>query len=407
MSKDTDSSVAVEHVSYSYPGSAFNLNDISLAIGSGSRFAIVGPNGCGKTTLLKIIGGHLAPDAGRILVGATDITRLSAASRPMVTVFQDLALFPHLNVRQNVAYGIQFKCHKRKAEALAEAETWLERFGLKNESGRLPVELSLGTQQRVAIARAIATGQRVILLDEPTSSLDTIEKRRLAKYILSAADKHWFSTMVMVSHDLAFASSLCDDFAILKQGELVAQGSVARFYRDPVDCWTAAYLDTHNVIPGQVDDQLLFHPTGLPRSSVSVPGDQQSLNGARCFALCRPDDIHLDPGGPSDALTLDCSVVDVRFRSCVVSVGVRCGDHLLRAELMPRDVPAAVRPGDTIPVWIMRSAFRFLPWPGYDPSFEELVTSLQPASASTEASPDARHDRIAMPAELETEGDLR
>src|ERR1017187_1325954 len=146
--------------------------------------------------------------------------RLSAASRPMVTVFQDVALFPHLNVRQNVAYGIQFKCHKRKAEALAEAETWLERFGLKNESGRLPVELSLGTQQRVAIARAIATGQRVILLDEPTSSLDTIEKRRLAKYILSAADKHWFSTMVMVSHDLAFASSLCDDFAILKQGEL-------------------------------------------------------------------------------------------------------------------------------------------------------------------------------------------
>jgi len=194
------------------------IANINLKIKRGEFITLLGPSGCGKTTTLNLIGGFLKPDRGEILMAGKDISRLPPELRPVSTVFQNYALFPHLNVLENVAYGIRFYRKYPKKKALKAAQEYLNLVGLMDYEKSNIGNLSGGQQQRVALARSLATGAEVLLLDEPLSNLDVALRNRLRKELKELQRKTGV-TMVFVTHDQEEALSLSDRLVVMEHGK--------------------------------------------------------------------------------------------------------------------------------------------------------------------------------------------
>ncbi|WP_233157224.1 MULTISPECIES: ABC transporter ATP-binding protein [Amycolatopsis] len=260
------------------------LSEVDLTVGRGETLALLGPSGSGKSTALKAIAGFVRPSAGRVLLDGADITDLPPSRRGLGVVVQNYALFPHLRVADNVAFGLRARRLPR-AEVRERVRETLELVGMAGYARRYPRELSGGQQQRVAIARALAIRPPVLLLDEPLSALDAALREDMVAELLRLRAELPDTTLIRVTHDQGEALALADRIAVMRDAKLVEAGPSGRLYHRPSREFTASFLGAANLIPVELvrhdgDDLVTVRLGGreLPAGPVTgVPGGAVAL----------------------------------------------------------------------------------------------------------------------------------
>ena len=247
-----DGSVTLRGLNKSY-GERVVVNDVSLEIRAGEFFSLLGPSGCGKTTTLRMIGGFEIPDSGQVLIDDRDVTNDEPEVRPLNTVFQNYALFPHLKVYENVAFGLRFEksasvSTKTEKERVMEA---LDLVALGAFGDRRVHQLSGGEQQRVALARALVLEPSVLLLDEPLGALDAQLRARL-QIELASLQRQIGITFIYVTHDQHEAFTMSDRIGVMRDGKLIQVGDPREIYETPVSIDVARFIGAANLIPGKV-----------------------------------------------------------------------------------------------------------------------------------------------------------
>ena len=270
------------------------LDDVSLDIRRGEFFTLLGPSGCGKTTLLRLIAGFEMPTGGTILLDGVDITTLPPNRRPVNTVFQSYALFPHLTVAQNVAFGLEM-LGKPKPEVKARTERMLALVKLEAMAGRKTSQLSGGQQQRVALARALAPQPKVLLLDEPLSALD-LKLRKEMQIELKRLQTETGITFVFVTHDQEEALTMSDRIGVMSQGKLQQVGTAKDIYTRPVNRFVADFIGETNFLTGTAEAGGVRLATG---DVIEVEGLKPIDMGRPHTVIVRPEQLRLgavEPG---------------------------------------------------------------------------------------------------------------
>jgi spermidine/putrescine transport system ATP-binding protein len=294
-------------------GSFAALDGVSLVIRRGEFISLLGPSGCGKTTLLRLIAGLDLPDAGRILIGGHDAVELPAHRRPVNTVFQSYALFPHLSVQDNVAFGLRMKKVSSFDIAKRVAKV-LEMVEITELASRKPAQLSGGQKQRVALARAIVNEPELLLLDEPLAALD-LKLRRQLQTELRALQRRLGITFVFVTHDQDEALAMSDRIALLNAGRIEQLGAAANLYEQPRTRFVAQFLGSCNLLEGTVRAQhgdALRVETKLGEVLVNHPRVLPAV-GHRCTLGFRPEKVVFAADG-ANANTF-CAVIHSRIYS--------------------------------------------------------------------------------------------
>jgi putative spermidine/putrescine transport system ATP-binding protein len=328
-------SIAVElqQVSRHY-GSVRAVDGVSLAIEDGEFFSMLGPSGSGKTTCLRLVAGFDLPGAGRILLHGKDASALPPYERDVNTVFQDYALFPHLSVLENVAYGLRVKGVDRRTRT-RDAEAALEQVALGGLGTRRPGELSGGQRQRVALARALVNQPRVLLLDEPLGALD-LKLREQMQTELKRLQRRLGITFVYVTHDQGEALSMSDRVAVFNSGRLEQVDTPRNLYARPRTAFVAGFVGTANVLEGEL---------------------ARRLAGADHPVSIRPEHIRL--GAPdSGQVGVTGRVVDVQFHGPVSRYEVDVEGITLSVSVRNDDGAEAVgpRPGERVQLaWARRA----------------------------------------------------
>ncbi|MFT4228857.1 MAG: ABC transporter ATP-binding protein [Microbacterium sp.] len=237
----------LEGIRKTFPGFTA-IEELDLLIPAGSFFALLGPSGCGKTTTLRLVAGLEEPTAGRILIGGEDVTAVKPFKRPVNTVFQSYALFPHMSVLDNVAFGLK---RRKVADAVGKAHEALRLVELDHLASRRPAQLSGGQQQRVALARAVVNRPALLLLDEPLGALD-LKLRRQMQLELKAIQGEVGLTFLHVTHDQEEAMTMADTVAVMNHGRIEQLGSPQELYELPRTGFVAAFLGQSNLIPATV-----------------------------------------------------------------------------------------------------------------------------------------------------------
>jgi len=278
------------------------LKNITMSVDEGSLAVILGPSGCGKTTTLKIIAGLLRPDRGKVFFDSVDVTNIPPRLRDVGMVFQNLALFPHMTVEENIAYGLKARRWdderiKRRVKEL------IELLHLEGLERRLPRQLSGGQQQRVALARALAPNPRLLLLDEPLRNLDANLRDELL-WEIKRLQEELGTTTIYVTHDQSEAFQLADKVFIMKNGTIVQQGSPEEVYRKPVDSFVARFLG-YNVlnIPYEIKESTFLYRLSEDGRNFIELKDKGLL-------AIRPEDLRLGSDSPP---YLEGRVVGVRY----------------------------------------------------------------------------------------------
>jgi spermidine/putrescine transport system ATP-binding protein len=290
-----DPTVRLERVSKLF-GELVAVKELDLDIGRGEFFTMLGPSGCGKTTTLRMVAGFEQPTAGRVLIEGSDVAGLPSYKRPTNTVFQSYALFPHLSVRDNVAFGLRRK-KVPKDEIAQRVESELERVGLAAEINRRPNQLSGGQQQRVALARALVNLPKVLLLDEPLGALD-LKLRKELQLELKGIQRDVGITFVYVTHDQEEALTMSDRIAVMSNGVVEQVDTPENVYERPATTFVAGFIGVSNLMPGTVTSAtggrgMIRLDTGLEVES-RVDG---LATGERCHAVVRPEKLRItDPG---------------------------------------------------------------------------------------------------------------
>jgi spermidine/putrescine transport system ATP-binding protein len=290
-----DPTVRLERVSKHF-GELVAVKELDLDIGRGEFFTMLGPSGCGKTTTLRMVAGFEQPTAGRVLIEGSDVAGLPSYKRPTNTVFQSYALFPHLSVRDNVAFGLRRK-KVPKDEIAQRVESELERVGLAAEINRRPNQLSGGQQQRVALARALVNLPKVLLLDEPLGALD-LKLRKELQLELKGIQRDVGITFVYVTHDQEEALTMSDRIAVMSNGVVEQVDTPENVYERPATTFVAGFIGVSNLMPGTVTSAtggrgMIRLDTGLEVES-RVDG---LATGERCHAVVRPEKLRItDPG---------------------------------------------------------------------------------------------------------------
>ena len=291
-----------------YYGDFAAVDDLSLTVPDGSFFALLGPSGCGKTTTLRMIAGLEEPSQGTIQIGSTDITTEKPYRRNVNTVFQNYALFPHLSIFENVAFGLRRRGIKDVKEEVEKALNLVE---LGHLSGRKPSQLSGGQQQRIAVARAIVNRPEVLLLDEPLGALD-LKLRRQMQIELKRIQMEVGITFIHVTHDQEEAMTMADTIAVMNQGKIEQMGSATDLYESPKTAFVANFLGQCNLIKGKVQSRAggkavvtaKSHTFEVPLSRVSTESDSVLLG-------VRPEKLRLDDRGANSIK--ECVVMDRSF----------------------------------------------------------------------------------------------
>ncbi len=305
--------VAIRGVTHRF-GETVALRNVTLSIGAGRFAVLLGPSGCGKTTLLSVLGGFLFPTEGRILIGGRDVTNLPAARRPTTTVFQDYALFPHMTLGANVAFGLRMRGMPR-AERDRRAAEMLRLVGLEGAFERMPHQLSGGQRQRVALARALAVEPDVLLLDEPLGALD-LKLRRQMQEELKAIQRRVGTTFVHVTHDQEEAMAIADQIVVMNAGRVMDQGPPEQVYLRPRSRFSAAFMGEANFVEVVARREggtiLLDTPFGACRMPETVCGGDLPAAGA--VELCfRPEHVAIGTP-PAAAIDLgEGSLRDIAF----------------------------------------------------------------------------------------------
>lgn len=324
------------------------VDGIDLRIRRGEVFSLLGPSGCGKTTLLRMIAGLDQPDAGRIFLQGQDLTRLPAHRRPVNTVFQNYALFPHLSVAQNIGFGLQ-AAKRPKPEITREVGRMLELMRLSGYGSKRPAQLSGGEKQRVAIARALVNQPLVLLLDEPLAALD-LKLRQHLLLELRTLHAQVDTTFIYVTHDQGEAMSLSHRIAVLHDGKVEQTGTPREIYEHPLTSQVAAFIGDTNFLP------VHYTQPGSPFWKCEVPGigilhtTPPRQAGSKFFKISlRPEKIRISrnkTGTGPDLNAIPATITDEVYFGTHTLCMAEAGGHRLVFSL-PKEPPLPAR-GDRI-----------------------------------------------------------
>jgi spermidine/putrescine transport system ATP-binding protein len=285
------SSVELCHVTKRF-GDFAAVDDLSLELAQGEFFTLLGPSGCGKTTTLRMIAGFERPDEGEIRIEGSDVAQLPPHKRPTNTVFQSYALFPHLTVEANVAFGLKRK-KVSKGEISERVAAELERVGLAAEAKRKPAQLSGGMQQRVALARALVNLPKVLLLDEPLGALD-LKLRKGLQVELKRIQREVGITFVYVTHDQEEALTMSDRIAVMNRGRIEQVAPPEDVYERPATTFVAGFIGVSNLMPATVASSGRVRLASGPELATETGG---LSTGEQCAAVVRPEKLRVDPAG--------------------------------------------------------------------------------------------------------------
>ncbi|GAW37310.1 spermidine/putrescine import ATP-binding protein PotA [Roseovarius sp. A-2] len=317
------------------------VKPLSLEIRQGELFSLLGPSGCGKTTTLRMIAGFEQPSAGRIRIGADDVTGDPAHRRNFGMVFQNLALFPHLTVNQNVAFGLEMR-RVAKTERKKRVSHALDLVSLGHLGDRYPAELSGGQQQRVALARAIIFEPEVLLLDEPLSALDKMLRDQMQIEIRELQQRLGITT-VFVTHDQEEALTMSDRVAVMQDGKLLQVGSPRDIYDRPQTEFVATFLGAANLLEGKVlgvQGRDVEVQIGDQHTRATLPEGQNLKAGDKVKLSLRPERIRLDEGGP-----LQATVRSVVFQGATCRIDLTFMGQDITA-ILPSEAVRGLAPGD-------------------------------------------------------------
>jgi spermidine/putrescine transport system ATP-binding protein len=340
------------------------VRGIDLDIPAGEFFSLLGPSGCGKTTTLRMIAGFERPDAGRILLDGRDLSGDAPHHRPVNTVFQSYALFPFLDVAQNVAFGLKYQKLDRRETARRVGRA-LELTRMSDFARRRPAQLSGGQQQRVALARALVLEPRVLLLDEPLGALDA-QLRRQLQLELRALQREVGITFVYVTHDQEEALTMSDRIAVLADGRVEQVGRPEQIYAAPATTYVAAFLGSANIFDAEVvtSDGPAATCTVLD-TTVGARADAPLPPGPAAVVI-RPERIALlpaDAAAPPESNVLRGTVQDVVYLGAATHVHVQLAQGaVLTVEVANSDGPSSVRfaPGAAVQCVCSPDAVRLL-----------------------------------------------
>ena len=329
MDKDkavSDKAVEVRGVSKHF-GTYQALKSVSFDIGENEFFTMLGPSGCGKTTLLRMLAGFESPDQGAILLHGREVTSIPPHKRRVNTVFQSYALFPHMTLEQNVAYGLE-NLGWARAKIRARAGEMLERVHMSAMAGRKPGQLSGGQRQRVALARALAPEPEILLLDEPLSALD-LKLRQAMRDELRNLQRDTGITFVFVTHDQEEALDMSDRIAVLGAGEVQQIGTPTAIYEEPVNRFVADFVGETNFL----DVEVLETREGLatvrsPLGVFEAPATAR-LQPGRATLSIRPEKINL--GDQAQGITLPARVISQNYMGGFTHYTLEAGGVSLRA----------------------------------------------------------------------------
>jgi putative spermidine/putrescine transport system ATP-binding protein len=313
-------------------GQVVALDGLDLTIEPGELVVLLGPSGCGKTTTLRLLAGLEDADRGQITVGGKDITHLPASKRDMGMVFQAYSLFPHMTVRENVAFGLRLR-RVSKAERDRRAVEMLELVGLSEQAGRYAHQLSGGQQQRVALARALAIEPQVLLLDEPLSALDAKVRAQLRDQIRRIQLEVGITTL-FVTHDQEEALAIADRVGVMQGGRIEQLGPPTEIYSRPATAFVAEFVGLTNRLAGTVSGTAVtVRGRDLPLVDLSTPPGPVT-------ALVRPEAVTLASQGAEESGPLTGTVIAVTFLGATSRVTVDLGDTTILAQLPTSDATA-------------------------------------------------------------------
>ncbi len=347
-------------------GTQVAVDNVSLSIRQGEIFSLLGPSGCGKTTLLRICAGFERPDSGRVFLDGQDITDLPPNRRRVNLVFQNYALFPHLTVRENIAFGLRAAGMDRR-RIHQEVDRMLALIQLEAHEAKKPGQLSGGQKQRVALARALVNCPQVLLLDEPLAALDLKLRQRMLLELDAIHDEVGI-TFLYVTHDQEEAMGLSDRIAVMHRGVVEQTGTPAEIYEAPVSSFVAAFIGDTNFFQGtvqQVDgDYSLLRIDGFP--AVRCFNDRPRRAGDPVYLSLRPEKLEISRDGSSPPIdsnnVVEGTVEDLVYLGSATKYWVRVQDHRLvvlrqhRRFLFDEGIP---------PTWGDRVLVRWHPDDGY------------------------------------------
>jgi spermidine/putrescine transport system ATP-binding protein len=312
--------IVLERVSKGFAGQAA-VRDVTLTIRDGEFFSLLGPSGCGKTTTLRMIAGFVEPDEGRILLQGRDVTTVPPNRRPVNMVFQQYALFPHMSVYDNVAFGLSVKRVPR-SEHRPRIEELLRVVSLEGYERRRPRQLSGGQQQRVALARALVNRPAALLLDEPLGALD-VKLRKQMQLELKRIQHELGTTFVYVTHDQEEALAMSDRIAVMDGGRVEQLGTPREVYEQPATPFVADFIGSLNAIEVRVDEVVGGY--GLARlgeqDRIVVPVDAGTSSGSELRVAVRPEHVQL-AGGDVNGSRLGGTVADIVYLGMYTQVHV-------------------------------------------------------------------------------------
>ena len=346
---ELDGAVTLKNLCKSY-GDRVVVNDVSLEIKAGEFFSMLGPSGCGKTTTLRMIGGFEQPDAGSIFIDNRDVTRDEPEERPLNTVFQNYSLFPHLNVQENVKFGLRFENSFTKSAKSAETRVGdaLDLVQLGSFGERRVHQLSGGEQQRVALARALILEPSVLLLDEPLGALDAQLRARL-QVELATLQRQIGITFIYVTHDQQEAFTMSDRIGVLRDGKMMQVGAPRELYEKPNSVEVAQFVGAANLIAGCVTSRGVVEFAG---EKFVAPESAPLGDG---MMMIRPERIRIGVG------VHKATVERVTFAGSSLRVALKLGAVTINAEVPNDETSASLNAGQETMIDVLPDAVRVLP----------------------------------------------
>lgn len=322
--------LAIHNISKAYKGKPA-VKNISFTVQKGSMLCLLGPSGCGKTTILKTIGGFITPDSGSVFLDGMDITNKPPEDRTVSTVFQSYGLFPHMNVLENIIYGLKFKAIPKK-ERIAMGLEMLRTMGLSGYEKTHTGELSGGEQQRVALARSLIIKPKLLLLDEPLSNLDAKLRISMRKEI-KRIQKDFRITTVFVTHDQSEAFELADTIILMDKGIIMQEGTAQELYNTPRNDFVRDFIGSSNTVDGgyiRPERVSILSAEDKKRPDGRAADKTNTMNGSDC-----------EPSKPEQA-----EITDIIFKGEIIELQLRLKDKTLKSVVL--NDGAAYRRGDVV-----------------------------------------------------------
>ena len=341
-------------------GSVTAVDAVDLTIPQGEFFSLLGPSGCGKTTTLRMIAGFEQPTSGQVLLDGADMAGIPPNKRNVNTVFQSYALFPHMKVFDNVAYGLR-RAHVARAEIKQRVSEVLEQVQLSALASRKPAQLSGGQQQRVALARALVLKPAVLLLDEPLGALDA-KLRRSLKVELKALQEQVGITFLYVTHDQEEALTMSDRLAVMNAGRIVQIGGPRDVYEEPHDTYVADFLGVSNLMEVDVVERGPGQRCQLKVGEAALVADRGDVEGlGPAHAVIRPERVRIEPYGSAGDNRVPAMVERLVFLGAATQVMLRLGAGMPLQALVQNDgEQTGLAQGSPVHVYLPSDGLRVL-----------------------------------------------